>query len=104
MVRGSPWAAGHAAGWNEAAKYSSALGIGMGRMASSLDPTVCRGADDVAIQCVATTLLVQVDLSKPHTLDRGGNSRDGRIYARQLGTTTLGARTITAAATCVFLP
>src|SRR3984885_8037556 len=104
MVRGSPRAAGLAACWNQPAKHSTAIGIGVGRMASSLDPIRDSDANDLAIQYVATTLLVQVDLSKSLTLDCSGNCRDSRLRARQLGARTLGARTIAVVATRKFLP
>src|SRR5271163_1698864 len=104
MVRCSPHAAGRVGCRNQVAIDSSALSIGVGRMAPALDSTVCRGADELAIQCVATTLLVQVDRSKPPPLDRGGNCRVGRICSRQLGTRALGAGTIAIVATRELLP
>ena len=103
MVRGSPYAAGHAGCRNQIPNDSSALDISLGRMASSLDPNLRRGANDLAIQCVATTLLVQVDRSEPLTIDCSGNCRVGCICARQLGTRTVGARTIAIVATCELL-
>src|SRR5271155_1248757 len=99
MVRGSPYPAGHTGCWNRIPNDSSALDISVGRMAPSLDPTVCRGANDLAVHCVAATLLVQVDSPKPLTLDCSGNRRVGRICSRQLGTRALGARTIAVVAT-----
>src|SRR5271163_2953797 len=104
MVRGSPYPAGHTGCWNRIPNDSSALDISLGRMASFLDPTLCRGANDLAVHCVAATLLVQVDRSEPLTVDCGGNSRGGCIYARQLGTGALGARTIAIVATRKLLP
>src|SRR5277367_1529574 len=103
MVRGAPYTAGPAGCWNQVAEHSSALAIGVGRMASSLDPTVRRGANDLAVHRVAATLLVQVDSRKPLTLVCSGNCRVGCLCARQLGTRTLGARTISVAATWQLL-
>src|SRR5208283_1616388 len=104
MVCGSSCAAGHAGGRNQVAIDSSALDIPVGRMAASLDPAVRRDANDLAIQRVTTTLLVQVDRSKPLALDCSGYCRGGGLCARLLGTRTLGAGTIAAVATCEFLP
>src|SRR5271163_2336763 len=103
MVRGAPYSAGPAGCWNQVAEHSSALAIGVGRMASSLDPTVRRVANDLAVHCVAATVLVQVDSPKPLSLVCSGNCRVGCLCTRQLGTRTLGARTISVAATCELL-
>src|SRR5271165_6537313 len=103
MVRSSPYAAGHAGCWNRVAQHSSALAIGVGRMAPSLDPAVCRGANDLAVHCVAATLLVQVDSPQPLSLVCSGNCRVGCLCTRQLGTRTLGARTIAVFATWELL-
>src|ERR1700735_3901543 len=104
MVRGSPCTAGSAGRRNQAAIDSSALGIGVGSMASSLDHIVCRDADDLAVQCVATALLVQVDRPKPPPFDCGGEFRGCRTCARRIGPGTLGARTIAVVATWELLP